>query len=266
MTVRIGSAISDENNRLTGGKAGDQTGKEVKTQAWYLHSKGWKVFRAKDPKKAELIAENMQKACDNNKIGYDQSQNSTLYDLAKNVGFDCGKVTEACETDCAKLVRICVLYAGIQVRDFYTGNEANALTDTGEFEELTDHRFTTSENYLERGDILVTKTQGHTVVVLSNGIEVKTKKESGGYVFEVQTVKEGTSGSSTLLCQKLLKASGFKGANGKDLILDGECGSNTVRAINAFQTAMRKKGIECGTNGKNDGSCGNKCWKALLGL
>lgn len=95
--------------------------------------------------------------------------------------------------------------------------------------------------------------------------EVKPSK-GGAYMFEVETVKEGKTGKSVLLCQKLLLADGYKGKNGKDLELDGDCGSNTVFAINSFQTAMRKKGIECGTNGKNDGSCGSKCWKALLGL
>ena len=91
----------------------------------------------------------------------------------------------------------------------------------------------------------------------------KTEKE-GGYMFEVKTVKKGSKGSDVLLCQKLLLADGYKGKDGKNLVLDGSCGDNTVAAINKFQTAMRKKGIECGTNGKNDGCCGAKCWKALL--
>ena len=69
-----------------------------------------------------------------------------------------------------------------------------------------------------------------------------------------------------LLCQELLKVKGYKGKDGKVLSLDGDAGDNTIYAINSFQSAMRKKGIECGTNGKNDSSCGQKCWKALLGL
>ena len=65
MAVKVGSARSDENKSAHGGKAGDQTGREVSTQNWYLHSKGWRVFRAKDPAKAEKIAQDMQWACDN---------------------------------------------------------------------------------------------------------------------------------------------------------------------------------------------------------
>ena len=65
MSVKIGSARIDENGNAKGGKAGDQTGKEVSTQSWYRHSKGWRVFRAKDPAVAERIAQDMQWACDN---------------------------------------------------------------------------------------------------------------------------------------------------------------------------------------------------------
>ena len=57
MAVKIGSARIDENGKAHGGQAGDQTGKEVSTQNWYLHSKGWRVFRAKNPSVAEKIRE-----------------------------------------------------------------------------------------------------------------------------------------------------------------------------------------------------------------
>ena len=55
-TVMIGSASIDENGKAHGGKAGNQTGRELKQQAWYAHSKGWRVFRAKDGVTAERIA------------------------------------------------------------------------------------------------------------------------------------------------------------------------------------------------------------------
>ena len=51
-TVYIGSARIDERGKASGGQAGDQTGKEVSTQNWYLHSKGWVVLRPKDGAKA----------------------------------------------------------------------------------------------------------------------------------------------------------------------------------------------------------------------
>lgn len=171
MAVKVGSARIDENGNATGGKAGDQIGKEVSTQNWYLHKKGWRVFRVKDPVKAAKIAVAMQAACDNSKIGYDQYQRNTLYTQASKVGFDISKVTVACETDCSALVRVCCAYAGIMglPSGFRTGNMPKNLLATGEFVELTGSKYTNQSDYLGAGDILVTKSSGHTIVVLTNG-------------------------------------------------------------------------------------------------
>lgn len=171
MAVKIGSARIDENGNAHGGKAGDQTGREVSVQNWYLHSKGWRVFRCKDPEKAELMAQNMQAACDNPNIGYDQWQRHTLYKAAEPLGFDVSKVTKNVETDCSALVRVCCAYAGIKglPSDFRTGNMPANLAKTGRFVELTGDKYQAKSTYLRRGDILVTKTNGHTVVVLSDG-------------------------------------------------------------------------------------------------
>lgn len=167
--VYFGSARIDENGNASGGAAGDQTGKEVSTQPYYMHSKGWNVLRAKEPQVREAIAQDMEWACANNNIGYDQSQNKTLHEVARPLGFNCSLVGTPCETDCARLVRVCVLYAGVQCSDFYTGNELDALLATGAFEQV----YPAMPDGLMRGDILVTKTKGHTVVVLTNGANVK---------------------------------------------------------------------------------------------
>ena len=47
MAVKVGSARIDENGRAHGGKAGNQTGKELSVQNWYRHFKGWRVLSAK---------------------------------------------------------------------------------------------------------------------------------------------------------------------------------------------------------------------------
>lgn len=105
-----------------------------------------------------------------------------------------------------------------------------------------------------------------TNVDLDKNISYNPDKPTGScYMFDVTTVKKGTKGADTLLCQEILYAKGYKGKDGKPLKLDGDCGDNTIYAINSFQTDMREIGIECGTNGKNDGSCGQTCWKYLLG-
>lgn len=214
MPVLVGSARIDENGNANGGIAGDQRqmqepdySGEVSMQEWYLHPQGWVLLRAKDEVARKRIAEDMRWACDNPHIGYNQTYNYTLYQMAKPVGFNCRMVYTDCETDCARLVRVCVLYAGIDCLDFYTGNEASALMATGQFEKFTDPKYTESSNYLLEGDILVTKTKGHTVVVLSDGEKAEHEEEPveevEGVIADFQRwlnryypsfVKEGTGG------------------------------------------------------------------------
>ena len=166
MAVTIGSARSSFGNT----KAGDQSGgKEVSTQEYYVASKGWYVLRCKDAAKRKKIAEAMQKACDNNDIGYSQGTRNTLYNDIKGKGFDPSKTSKAVNTDCSALVRVCVNYAGITVGDFITSGEVSALVKTGQFEKLTSDKYCKSSDYLMKGDILVTRTKGHTVVVLTDG-------------------------------------------------------------------------------------------------
>lgn len=167
--VKIGSARIDENGNISGGRAGDQTGREVVVQNWYLHSKGWIVIRARRPETAAAIADNMQAGCDNDHIGYCQAHRSSATAAAKEHGYDLSKVAANCEADCSELVRICCLYAGIAVGTFHTASEVAVLKATGEFDILTDDKYCKSSEYLLRGDILVTRSKGHTAVVLSNG-------------------------------------------------------------------------------------------------
>lgn len=241
MAVKVGSARIDENNGARGGKAGDQTGKEVSTQNWYKHSKGWRVFRAKDPVAREKIACDMQAACDNPHIGYDQDQRLTLYNVAKEVGFDCAAVTTNCETDCSALVRVCCAFAGIMLPNFNTASEPDVLLDSGAFEEMAGSKYTDSSDYLLRGDILVTRTQGHTVVVLSNG------PKSGG----VTVISRGDKGEFVKEIQLALMERGYDiGPDGAD----GDFGKNTEQAVKLFQS----------DNGlKVDGEVGPATWAAL---
>lgn len=131
MAVIVGSARLDERGKISGGKAGDQ-GKEVSTQNWYAHAKGWVVLRPRDTVKAEKIAQAMQAACDNPNIGYDQNQRDTLYAAVRGLGFDLSKVRVPVETDCSALVRVCCAFAGITLPNFTTGNQASVLMASGE--------------------------------------------------------------------------------------------------------------------------------------
>lgn len=257
MAVRVGSARIDERGKAIGGKAGNQTGRELSEQNWYKHSKGWRVFRAKDPAKAGAIARDMRYAIANKHIGYDQGERNTLYNVAKTVGFDCSKVTKNCETDCSALVRVCCAYAGITglPADFRTGNMPANLMATGAFDELKGSKYTDSSAYLKAGDILVTKTAGHTVVVLTNGSKADADTgytETGDIVVTLSLLKKGSKGHEVAAAQSILKAQGYNlGSYG----IDGDFGSATFEAVKEFQ---RNNHLTI------DGEIGQNTWNKLL--
>lgn len=173
--IKIGQASRDERMRYSGGISGDQDGKEVAIREWY--NRPWnKVLRCKDSKKAGKIAQAMEKACRNDYIGYDQSQRTTLYSLCKANGWKIEDIKTSCETDCSALVSVCVNAAGIKVSgDIYTGNEANALLRTEEFELLMAPKYLLSDEYLRRGDILLYEFH-HTAIALQDGKKAGVNK------------------------------------------------------------------------------------------
>lgn len=198
MEVKVGSARSDENGNLTGGISGDQTGREVMQQAFYVHAKGWYVIRVKSDDHAEKLAERMRAACNNPNIGYDQNQRLGII----KTGIDTKTRTEC---DCSALVRQCVIEAtGKDPGNFTTSNERSALSKTGLFEPVKAY---TSGMVLENGDILVTKTKGHTVIVTSGKSRKKAEiKETGGRYYP-----RYTGGSNSFV--DALKAVGEKETN-----------------------------------------------------
>lgn len=173
--IKIGQASRDERGRYSGGLAGDQDGREVAIREWY--NRPWyKVLRCKDVAKAEKIAVAMEKACKNNCIGYDQSQRTTLYSLAKSNGWKIEDIKTPCETDCSALVAVCVNAAGVNISgDIYTGNEAKALLQTGEFELLSAPKYLMTDEYLKRGDILLYEFH-HTAIALQDGRKAEKTK------------------------------------------------------------------------------------------
>lgn len=181
---KITHARSDEKGNITNGVAGDQIGNEICTTDFYVHAKGWYVIRPKDSADAEKIAYTAEEIGANDNFGYDQNERDTGITAAKAVGYVIAKVTKKCELDCSTLVRLCCLAAGISVGDFYTGNERSALKGTGRFETAVAY---TSGMELKRGDILVTKTKGHTAVVTEgtkgNGFISGWRQESGTWYF-----------------------------------------------------------------------------------
>lgn len=231
MAVLIGSARSSYGNTTPGDQNG---GREVSTEKYYVHSKGWVVLRAKDPEAREKIAVAMERACDNNDIGYDQSTRLTLFNNVKAAGFDPAKTTKKVNTDCSALVRVCVHYAGIEVDNFITSNEVSKLMATGAFEKFSDDEHCKSSDHLLRGDILDTRTKGHTVVVLSNGAKASEEVVYVSYKLGDRILKNGMTGDDVKELQTCLIGLDYDcGAWGAD----GEFGDATEQAVEQFQHA-----------------------------
>lgn len=159
MATRIRHTNIEENGRASGGSAGEQTGKEVYRQDWW--NNGWTVMlRAKNLRVSDAIALACEAGCDNNKIGYDQGRGNTLRTQAQKVEFDLTKITTACECDCSSFAALCAEAAG--------GNMNSAYTDSKYLRDVDD---------LQRGVILV-KEESHTVIVLTNGKNIKVQTAS----------------------------------------------------------------------------------------
>jgi hypothetical protein len=164
MSIIIGSARHDEAGKYTNGYKGDQlqnnvpdVSGEVSFQNFYIHKKGWYILRPKSEDIAKRIASKMKAACNNRNIGYSQTDRLgvTKTGIDTNVPTNC---------DCSSLVRQCIKEAsGIDPGNFTTMNEATILEKSGLF--CTRVGYTSGANLYE-GDVLVTKTKGHTIIVV----------------------------------------------------------------------------------------------------
>lgn len=254
-TVYQGGASIDENGKAYGGQAGNQTGRELRKAAWYLHSKGWYVLRAKESAVRKRLAEAMRRAVANQKIGYDQWQRNTLWNVARLVGYDPSRVMSPVETDCSALVRVCMAYAGIVVDTaFRTTDQVKVTMATGAFELLTEDRYCKRADYLMEGDILVTRTQGHTVIVLNDGAKAQDGAQSGtGAALPARpTIRKGSKGAAVNTLQTLLL--GWKASCLPRYGADAHFGSETDKAVRDFQRAHALV---------VDGVVGKKTWAAL---
>ncbi len=246
VSILIGSARIDERGKASGGAAGDQkqtsstndTKGEVSIQNFYVHSKGWYVLRPKDAAVAIKIAKAMKTACNNKNIGYDQENRLgvTKYGTATKVKTEC---------DCSSLVRQCVKEAsGKDPGNFTTANEPDKLEATGLFEDRIAY---VPGMKIYTGDVLVTKTKGHTVIAVegysrdSNTTTSTTKKKSYSGIFPALPPRgyyklgDGykTLANYTTQIKRVQKFLNWAIAAG--LKVDGDYGEKTAAAVATFQ-------------------------------
>ncbi len=87
-------------------------------------------------------------------------------------------------------------------------------------------------------------------------IEYEDREEVKNTVsIDLAVLKKGSKGAEVKTLQRLLKAFGFNGKDGKVLAVDGSHGGNTDYALRSFQ---KSKGLSV------DGICGKNSWSALL--
>lgn len=259
MAAKIGSARSDERGKITGGKAGDQkSGKEVSAQSWYKHSKGWRVFVCKIPEMRPIMADLMQQACDNNNIGYDQYERTSLTKQLPGAGYIIRKVGKKCETDCSRLVIDIINCAFKQLgidAEIPNGNTStlpNLLLKSGYFEELKGSKYTDNDDYLPTSAILNTRTKGHVVMVITGGDKAgETPAPDKVYNLGDRILRNGCKGPDVKELQSLLIQLDYDlgkwGADGDfgdateeavrflqrkaKITVDGEVGPDTLKAL-----------------------------------
>ena len=282
MSIKVGSARIDERGKISGGKAGDQTGKELSIQNFYVHSKGWYIIRPKSIEHSKKIAKAMETACNNKHIGYDQNERFGIIKQGINS-------TKDIEADCSTTVRACIIAAtGKDPGNFSTADERKVLLATKLFDDIGAY---TSNTKIYDGDILVTKTKGHTVIVTSGSPRLANPKSDTQasskptsayskrqFIIEVQIAigakPDGIAGKETL--SKTPTVSKSKNRTHAVVAplqkyfnsLGYNCGEVDKIAGNKFDTAVKEFQEDKKIMVKGDGelTAQGDTWKYILGL
>lgn len=167
----IGEARCNEKGTLSGGKPGDQTGKEVGMGSWY--NGGWLyMFRAKDKTIRDKIAQAMMDTCNNSNIGYniDVPNRYAAWDNAEKNKHDIKGISKKGDTTCSQAVSMCLRAVGIPKQ--YAPRHMDIVTMTKVmkgspyFDKYTDKAHIKSGANLLPGDILL--SSHHTVIVVKS--------------------------------------------------------------------------------------------------
>lgn len=187
--AKIAHSSIDENGKISGGVAGDQTKRECCIRDWYDKPFGH-VLRIEDEKVRTQFANNMIDCTNNDKIGYDQGGRNTILTEAEKVNFDFSKITKSCESDCSSVVTACILGAIYKVlgKEAYleakkvlvtSGNCCTTRTLRPQLLKLkmikvtvyTSSEYTRSTNKAKFGDIY-NKEGSHVVAFVNDGKKV----------------------------------------------------------------------------------------------
>lgn len=251
MAVLCAWASANEYGKTTGGKAGDQTGKEVKCGNIYNFGQT-RVYRCADRKYAVKIGAAAKAIALNNNFGYCQGHRTTSYDALKNANWIVANVKTPVEIDCSMLGGCSVNVAyGKQLisSSVYSGNIGSALLATGLFKELKASKYLGKSEYIECGDIIVAPGK-HVIVAYTDGS--KTTQNT------ITTTIQGATSGNKLVKRGQQEAIKFTGVK---IATDGLVGVETnMMKARVLQHAINldyKSGLV------EDGKFGSASKKAL---
>ena len=93
----------------------------------------------------------------------------------------------------------------------------------------------------------------------NGGSSPATPKVGAACTVTLHTLTKGCTGAEVKTIQRICFARGCKGADGKDVEVDGDYGSNTAGAVKKLQQQLFP-----GKSSEWDGECGPKTWAAAL--
>lgn len=221
-TVKIGNAVSDERGKASGGKQGDQTGKEIRIQDWYVSGTGWSdLLVCQDEIMALKAAEIMEQICNNKNYGYNQDKRWDGYYSILKKGIAAGKG----DFDCSSLCLACYILAGLKIKpEGYTGNMKKILLDTGKFKVFTANKYLKTSAYAKRGALYLREGH-HVAMALDNGseynkpVEVKATyypKYTGKTVSIVDALNSIGVNSALTFRKNIAAANGIAGYKGTE--------------------------------------------------
>ena len=235
MSYYIVHSSIDENRNARGGKAGDQTGREVCTRSWY--SKPWgMVLRYKDAAVAKRARDIAIKLANSNLVGYDQNERNSLYKELERNGWDVDKYIRSgvkTECDCSSFVYACYCCVLAELRGLAnapTTATAKSFYSSHGFEVFTSSAYTAAANKLIEGDLL-NKAGSHIVMFAGTNVSVASNiSASASTSVSTSTLRKGSRGDEVKTLQQNLNTVMNAG-----LTTDGVFGTNTYNALKAFQ-------------------------------
>ena len=210
--VKIAHSSIDENGKAKGGKAGDQTKKEVCIRDWYNSTWDY-MIRFNNIEMGKKAAKIMQDMAQNDNVGYDQYNRNSILVEAEKVNFDVSKIKTKCESDCSSAVTVACIGAGVPKAAVYKDNNCSTtrtlrknLLATGLVTVFNTTKDTRSCENARTGDIYI-KEGSHVIMVI----------EDSPNVIAEETAKKASELPKLELGQKVKLKEGATYYNGKTI-------------------------------------------------